>query len=210
MSVSKMPSLKCNHLIESKFGKAEIQRFDVSKNDARLFNIKQLYAGHNTRLIKPGNYAKLVVDDTLWMSDTPAECNDHYEPLCEIYKRGGHVFIAGLGMGMIVSASLQCENVESVTVVELNSDVIELISPQIETNGKELTVINDDVWNIKARELGKFFSVVYLDIWPTLDTDNLVDYGRLKRKFARVSDKRICWAEDTLKYEKRLEYRGAW
>src|SRR6478736_7891430 len=52
----------------------------------------------------PGEYAKLVVDGTLWMSDTTAECRDHREPVGMADMAGGDALVNGLGMGCVVAA----------------------------------------------------------------------------------------------------------
>jgi len=55
-----------------------VQRFTVGGENesfgAFLANLQ--YAAHG-RPCNPGEYAKLIVDDTLWMSDTTAERHDH-------------------------------------------------------------------------------------------------------------------------------------
>lgn len=206
-----MDLMTCEHLQPCSNDRFKIEKFEVTKDKADLYNMSLLFGGQGDRQVRPGTYTRLVElkDDSrvLWMSDTSAERKDHWEPLFEIEKRGGDVLIAGLGLGMIASAALKFKHVTSVTVIEIDPGVIDLIAPQL--NDPRLTIIEADIFKWKP-PVGAHYSVAYFDVWPTLCTDNLMEYDKVKRRFAKCSDVRLCWGQDTLRYHKRQEYRNRW
>ncbi len=204
--------MACNHLTERNTDRFALKRFTVTMEDAMMGNLRMIRDGHSHRIVRPGTYIKLVESGhRLWMSDTHAERYDHLEPLVEMWKRGGTVLIFGLGIGMIVHAALQLQDVERVIVVEKELDVIALIEPQIKH--PKLTVLHADAMKMRPGDLvqilgeGYRLSVFYADIWEDLSTDNLPIYGNLKRRWSKVSDYRHCWAENDLRREKRRETR---
>ena len=58
-----------------KFGKWEVQEFEVSEDNAILFNFKESLHG-TTRTITSGKYIKLAHKGCLVMSNTPAELSE--------------------------------------------------------------------------------------------------------------------------------------
>jgi spermidine synthase len=60
------------------------------------------------------------------MADSEPEMRDHYEAVA---RARGRVLINGLGLGMVLSAILAKPDVEHVTVVEVEPDVIALVGP---------------------------------------------------------------------------------
>jgi hypothetical protein len=200
----------CSHLKEGETPCFKLVRFEVNR-DQSLFTMMSVQ-GMSGRYVPEGSYIKLVEKrlsggDVLWMSDTPAEQRDHYTPYLEIRNRGGSVLIFGLGLGMIAHAALKLPNVDNVVVVEREQEVIDLIEPQI--RHPKLHVICTDANTLKPSDLvpilgeGYHLSVFYADIWPDLCTDNLKEYGNMKRRWSKVSDFRWCWGEDTLRREQR-------
>ena len=199
--------MTCAHLSEGETQRFALQRFDVTADQADMFNLRAIRTG---RTIRPGNYIKLVEKNRgLWMSDTPAEQIDHYPVLREIQRRGGTVLIFGLGIGMVVQAALKCTNVERVIVVEREQEVINLVQPQIAC--EKLVVLQGDANEFKPEDLvpvlgeGYHLSVFYADIWIDLTCDNMKAYGNMKRRWSKVSDFRWCWGEDTLRRQQRQE-----
>jgi len=101
-------------------------------------------------------YVKLLIDGRCWMSDAP----DERELNRVIVERArGDVLICGLGLGMILLPILAKPEVQSVTVLEKNRNVIELIAPAYRS--RKLVILEADVWHW---ETGRQFDVIWQDI----------------------------------------------
>lgn len=149
---------------------------------------------------------------TLWMSDTANERCDHQGALD---AATGHVLVGGLGLGLFALAAMVKQGVDHVTVVEINPNVIELVEGPIRAAASmmvkspaTLTVINDNIktWTPKR---GVKFDTVWIDIWPTLCTDDLEEHKALKRKFSRRKSAGAffgCWGNSFLRRMRRMGY----
>lgn len=197
---------------EGECGQAEVSHFTVGDEDARFHNLRTAFIQNTGGPIKTGTFCRLSVNGSLLMTDTPAEARSNYEV---VRRSHGHVFIAGLGLGMILHPILEKEEVESVTVIEVYQDVINLVAPTL-TGGK-LTIICANAYEWKPPKSQKF-NVIYFDIWGDTSTDDLVDMARLHQRakfwLDRSDDDRwmSSWRRDELKHRKRQEARqyGGW
>lgn len=184
-----------------KVGAFYTKEFTVSHEDAESFNFRQTIQGCGNRYIMPGTYVGLYErGGDPWMSDTTAERKDHRDVAARIAEVGGRILVAGLGLGMIVKSALSNENVRSVTVLEIQPDVIELVAPCFDD--ERLEIIEADAWKWKP-PAWEHFDIAYFDIWRDLDTDHLMEYGRMKRRYSRCSDERYCWCQPELAWRKR-------
>lgn len=68
-------------------------------------------------------FPALLENDRIWMTITPNEIETMKEPVDGAF---GHVLTFGLGLGYYACMVSEKENVESVTVVDMNEDVIRL------------------------------------------------------------------------------------
>lgn len=185
-------------LQEGKCGDFEIKKFEITQN-----NFRAMLDG-----TMPGNYVSLRNKGECVMSDTPMErrTNSWF-----VVNAHGDVLIGGLGIGMILLAIQDKECVNSITVIEKNQEVIDLVAPQLPLNSK-VTIIHADVFDWKP-ERGKKYDCVYMDIWNGINRDIYkTEMVPLKRKYARYlkpkdqSPDRFnkCWAEWNAKNEVRL------
>jgi hypothetical protein len=111
------------------------------------------------------------------MSDTPSEISEH---AWVIDNAHGRVLVVGLGLGVVVSALLAKPDVEHITVVEIDRDVIALTGPYYEDEPR-VTIVNDDALRFAA-ELDRVNASVHLpfdfawhDIWSHISDRNLDD-----------------------------------
>jgi 16S rRNA A1518/A1519 N6-dimethyltransferase RsmA/KsgA/DIM1 with predicted DNA glycosylase/AP lyase activity len=95
------------------------------------------------------------------MSNTPMEHRTNREV---IRKANGHVFIAGLGIGMILLPIQEKENVSSIIVLEKFQAVIDIVAPQLPLNDK-VTIIKGDVFDYQFPN-GTKFDTIYCQL-PT-------------------------------------------
>lgn len=75
----------------------------------------------------------------------------------------GRVLIAGLGLGLDLLSAECNNNVGSITVVEKERDVIDLVWPYLVHN--KTSVVHDDIFNYLLYT-DSIFDTIYLDIFP--------------------------------------------
>jgi spermidine synthase len=119
------------------------------------------------------------VRDKLVMSDTPMEVATNREV---VERATGRVLIAGLGLGLILGPIFAKPDVEAVTVVEREPDVIALVGPLVQDPRLEIICADIEVWRPPR---GARYETIYFDIWPDIDVANLVQIKRLHRRFRR-------------------------
>lgn len=117
----------------------------------------------------------------VWMSPAISEIDS----MSDGYENGhGNCLTLGLGIGVLPYLWLLKDEVKSVTIVELNKDVIDLfekyIRPQFPDN-KELRIIHGDAFEYYNEEFLNQFDYVYVDFWESTQ-DGLDFYTRLMEK----------------------------
>jgi hypothetical protein len=158
---------------------------------------------------RPGDvHARIYQGGTLWMSDTSEERRDHARML---HRATGDVLVGGLGLGLFALAAMLKPEVKSVTVIEINPDVIALVEKYLRLAAGEhadkLTVICADLLDWKPPK-GQTWDVLWFDIWPTLCVDDLAEHTRLRRRFARRRNPgghTDCWGSAYLKERQRRD-----
>lgn len=175
---------------EGKIGDWWIEKHVVREGDL----IKQLGSFFNTgRIVPPGEYTRLVCGKTVVMSDTPDEMRDHYEV---VYKAIGNVLIAGLGLGVVANAILIKSDVDMVTVIEKNKEVIDLVGPHYKSiYGDRINIIHADIFKWHP-ERGAYYDVAWYDVWNTVCGDNYEEMKFLHRRFAKKTGWQGSWLKD--------------
>lgn len=137
------------------------------------------------------------------MSDTPSEIQEHAHALENAH---GRVLITGLGLGVLVSALLTVPEVEHITVVEIDRDVIALTGPYYADHPK-VEIVNMDAaafpaWRQKFAPYARF-DYAWHDIWSNIaerniDDDDLAEHGisyhTLFDAYAPFCDDQSAWA----------------
>lgn len=182
-----------------RIGDWEIDTFDIShKKDFRA-----ILDG-----IPDGRYVRLRHKGQVVMSNTLMEQRTNRFFCCNAY---GDILIGGLGIGMIIMDIQDDERVTSITVIEKNQEVIDLVASQLPLNSK-VKIICADVFTWKP-DKGVKYDCVYMDIWNYVNSDVYKnEMLPLKRKYCHYmkskeeSPKRFteCWAEWYAKNNKRL------
>lgn len=111
-----------------------VTKFSVSELESRSTKFRSVFQ-KGRGFVPVGEYTMLRRDGCIVMSDTPDEIADHYPA---IFMATGDVLIAGLGLGMVLNAIMKKTEVSSVTVFELDSDVIELTGSALRKFSPEL------------------------------------------------------------------------
>ena len=166
---------------DSSCGNCRIEKFIIGDKD-----IMALIAG-----IPRGEYVRLMVSGEVAMSDTQMEkrTNEKF-----IRNAHGNILIAGLGIGMIVLPIQDCEDVESITIIEKNKDVIELVLKKIPLNSK-VKIINADIFDFIPNQK---FNTVYFDIWNYINTD--VYSNEMKPLISKFRKYLVSKSDDSERY----------
>ncbi len=150
---------------------------------------------------KPGIITQLrSKSGTIIMSDTEMERRTNR---WFVRQANGHVLIGGLGLGMILLAIQDKPEIESITVIELEQEIIDLVSPQLPLNDK-VTILCDDILTWKPPADMKY-DTIYFDIWNAICEDNYDDMVLLNRRYGRKlnRDNPACymssWRYDEIK-----------
>ena len=132
------------------------------------------------------------------MSNTPDEIRDFIPFKCRAH---GHILINGLGIGVLVKALLEKDDIKSITIIEKSMDVINLSGPTYAMD-KRVTIINADAFEHNP-PLGMRYNYVWHDIWDNIDSDNLPEMHKLHRKYGRKSDHQKSWCRHECEQQKK-------
>lgn len=188
-------------------GEWQIETFNVSKEEADFDRLRCMVKGHGYRHVKPGTYKRLKHNGETIMSNTRAEINDHLEFINMAERYGGDILINGLGLGVALTKILEFTNVNSVTVIEIDWDVITLVAPHFEDD--RVKVIHANALEYKP-PTGKTYTAVWHDIWPTICSDNLPEMATLHRKYGRRCAWQGSWAKHECLVERKKAEQGIW
>lgn len=145
-------------------------------------------------------------DETVMMTDSEMERRTNW---FFIHKANGRVLVAGLGLGMVLLPLQNKEEVESVTVVEIHQEIIDMVIPQLPLNDK-IGVICADIMEWFPPQ-GEKYDTIYFDIWDNVCGDNYAAMKTLHRRFARRLNRNnphcwmSCWRGDEVKRIALLE-----
>ena len=144
-------------------------------------------------------YLAVYQNNRLWMSITPNEIETMKEP---IKRAKGNCYVMGLGLGYFAYMISQKEDVESITIIEKDPEVINLfntfILPNFEKRSK-IRIINMDA-AIVLENIPSDVNYVFVDLWHDV-SDGLPWYKKLLKYRKKYYNKTIdIWIEDTMKY----------
>mgnify|MGYP001607149108 CR=1 FL=1 len=183
-------------------GAIEIERHEVTKEEADFARMRASFAFGGGRYVPAGIYTGLKRNGQLWMSDTPDEIGD-FIPV--VLDASGDVLVTGLGLGCVVTSLLANPDVKTVTVIDIDAEVCSLVGGQcLAIYGDRLRILCADVFTYRPAK-GERYDLAYHDIWPTICGDNVEEMSRLRRTWCRrvPKGKQFCWAE----YECREQNR---
>ncbi len=178
-------------------GPWKVDRFEVDEQACSLSNLRACIcrSQFGRGILSPGTYTRLTHEKYgVVMSDTPDEVHDH---LYFIKRSYGRVLITGLGLGMVAANCLKNPKVTSVTVIELDPDVIKLVEPHLRTlvpSGKRLEIIQADAYTWEPARMLERWHCCWHDIWPEISDLNLPEMSRLHRRYRQWAVKQGAWA----------------
>lgn len=190
-----------------------VERFTVSPEDAQFDALRALLSSSGGGRSTPaGTYTRLVQDRghsrafaSVLMSDTPSEIRDHWAPIREARRLGGHCLVNGLGLGVVVGAMLKA-GAARVTAVESSKDVIALVAPHYRSRyGSRFEVIHADALSWRPTPRTRF-TVVWHDIWGSICADNLGEMTTLHRAYGRRCHWQGSWCKRECQQHRRSSH----
>lgn len=150
-------------------------------------------------------FTQLHEDGLLWMQDSPIEIFLHH---FAVDAAKGDVLIGGLGIGYSAKAIARKPQVKTVTVVEINPDVVKLVAPYTVKAQPKIKVVTADLWKfLKTTKLK--FDFVFLDIWRSTGEyefeSTVQPLRKLAKRVLRPSGKVMCWGEEEMRGQVRLK-----
>lgn len=145
------------------------------------------------RGLRPVPYTcyRLLKGNTMWMSTTPMELESQQHAIAEMR---GHVVIAGAGMGITAYNAANHPEVETVTVIEIDREVIDFVVNQAHMNAWEnwekVSWIHADAKALQFEE-GAWVDFLWADIWEALGSKKALGDTRKIQK--GVGAKKVGW-----------------
>lgn len=164
------PLVSENYSIEyASFSPENLAEFEKNNKDIWLYEGLVAYFPY-VCLVKDKKYTM--------MSDVPMEkaTNQNF-----LNNANGNVLIGGLGIGLIIFPLLNDESIKSITVVELDKGLIDIVGPIIkeyDINNK-VKIINADIFQSINDFEDSSLDAIYFDIWPRIIGENFPEMEKL-------------------------------
>lgn len=174
----------------------KLENFDIDDNNF----------GAKLQGISPGTYTRLMYRGQVIMSDTDIEKRTNQEFVMNAH---GDVLIGGLGIGLILMAIQDKEDVRTITVLEKSKEIIQMVGEQLNLNEK-VKIIKTNVFEWEPEEK-ECFNTIYMDIWSYINED--IYYNEmvpLIEKYQRYLDSKdlnksiTCWCEYEAEHNIRI------
>jgi hypothetical protein len=151
---------------KKEFGSARISRGKYTKGIYHNYGVR----GYEYFVVnKPILVTSLEIKDDsgkwqTWMVDDPA----HWWSMQDYARNSsGNVLVAGLGLGLVTGELLDNVDVDYLTVIERNKDVIGLISSLLpDPIGVDFEIKNEDFYGF-INETNEKFDRIIVDLWVT-------------------------------------------
>jgi len=132
-------------------------------------------------------------EDDVWMSDTPMEYETNQRA---IEDSEGSVLELGLGIGLFTYYVSKKKNVRSITIVEKEQDVIDLVYPKIK-NKKTRIITQDAIEYLKTTD--HLFDTIHIDLWADIiHFKEMKPIIKIAKKKLKPNGIVICWLDEFL------------
>jgi hypothetical protein len=120
------------------------------------------------------------------MEDSTRELRRHLP----IWLRAkGRVLVTGLGLGCVVRGLLASENVEHVTVIEIDAEILRIVGKEFESDPR-VRLIHGDALTVTIRDK---FDYAWHDIWTEGNEHLQVLHAKLIKRFYPQSTIQGAW-----------------
>ena len=148
----------------------------------------------------PLDVQELRIDHNLWMTTRPCELWQMRDGVEELY---GHALIGGLGLGVATTWAARRPNVRSVTTVELDPRVVDLVWPHLPNppRSKRSTILVADLFeHLRSLRSSDAYDSAFYDIWAGTGemtwVEHIVPLLRLSRDKVEFVE---CWLEGEMR-----------
>jgi len=135
----------------------------------------------------PGMYTALVhKHDGINMIDSPVLIQDQQEVIADA---SGHIVVCGLGLGVVVGFLVDMDDVEKITVIENDQDVINLVWHAYSMNNK-CSIRFADAKTMSAQQMDLLGKIdrVWLDLWNTDEATTVPERWSVYQKWSTVCE----------------------
>ncbi|MEH7237796.1 hypothetical protein [Bacillus sp. JJ1562] len=144
------------------------------------------------------SFPAVLENGRIWMTITPNEIETMKEA---VDKASGNVLTYGLGLGYYAYMVSEKNNVDSVTIVDSNEDVIELfkkhILPQF-NSAEKIKIIKSDAFEFAQNQMPKGnFNFVFTDLWHDV-SDGIDMYLEMKKYESCPTTEFSYWIEKSI------------
>ena len=137
-------------------------------------------------------------DNVIWMSITP---NETWTILPAIERSFGKVITFGLGLGYYPFMCSLKDNVESVTIIEFDKNIIDLFTKHLLPlfpYKEKIKIVHADAFKYcKENNINELFDFAYMDIWHGAE-DGLPFYFKFKKYEEHTHCKIEYWLEESI------------
>lgn len=166
---------------EASRGQWRLEPFEVSQSEANFHNMRCALRRGRIHMIVPGRYMRLRnAARGVVMSNTPMEVLTNREAYRNAH---GKVLVNGLGLGMLLDGLLRKAEVQSVRVIEIDRDVIDLVAPRFAQHQK-FEVVHADAFAYRPGK-GEVFDYVWHDIWDDFSRENIPQMKKLVARYRK-------------------------
>ena len=146
-----------------KYGSVEINRVKYYRN---FYHMEGVNGYIFFKVTKPIQITQLKINNRVWMVDDPL----HWYGMKTLSEHSkSNVLVGGLGLGLLVHALVENINVTSIDVVEISSDVKNLVSRFL-PNSIKWIVYKDDIYTFP---ITKLYDTIILDLWVGSGSRNM-------------------------------------
>jgi len=167
------------------------------------------------RAIMPGDFTRLKIDGSIWMTDTPAEIADllGVDLAMAEYGENGTMLIVGLGLGLVLQRAIVHRHISRIDVVEREPRVIEAVGAYYATlarkYGCDLRIYQADIHQWK-RPVNAWWDLGWFDIWADIDMADMREVKLLRDRFRRHLGWFGAWAQSERIQQNRRLRTGKW
>lgn len=143
-------------------------------------------------------FPAIIKDNIIWMSNTP---NEILTMAPSIKRSHGKIVTFGLGLGYYPFMCSLKDEVESITIIEFDENIIQLFQEHLLPlfpNKEKIKIIHNDAFKyLEENNINELFDFAFMDIWHD-GGDGLPLYIHLKKFEEKKKCKIEYWLEDSI------------